>query len=99
MDGCDERFGVKSFGYEDVPICGMDYNTSELTGIDGSVYVQVHSNLWAKRDAPDDPIVYLGTGKHGSGIILRPLFVREGGVWQNVVNRKPAPDNIPLSKR
>lgn len=90
--------GEEAASCADVPICGMDYDTSELTGIDGYVYVQVHSNLWVRRDVPDDPVVYLGTGKHGSGIILRPLFVKHDGVWRNVVNGRVAPSAIPLAR-
>ncbi|MGN0078302.1 MAG: GAF domain-containing sensor histidine kinase [Coriobacteriales bacterium] len=39
-------------------------------------------------------VAYLGTGRHGGGIILRPLFIKESGSWVNATTGKEAPTEL-----
>ena len=39
-------------------------------------------------------IAYLGTGKHGDGIVLRPLFYESGGIWKNATTGREAPKEL-----
>lgn len=80
----------------DVLVCAMDREANLLFGEDGRTYCEVHPNLWAPRDAFACDVVYLGTSRHGSAIILKPLFVKMEHAWRNVISGRPAPSGISL---
>lgn len=59
----------------EVPVCGMKEGGPLLCAVDGRVFCEVATNLWANRDV-DEGVIYLGTNRHGGGIVLRALFAR-----------------------
>ena len=76
---------------EEVPVCDMDWEHSLLIGTDGRAYREIETNIWAASATPD--VLYLGTGRHGGGIVLRPLYVQICGTWLNVSTGRTAPFN------
>lgn len=73
----------------EIAVADMDYHLSELTGVDGSRFYEITSNLWARFGEDPLQVVYLGTGRHGGGIVLRPLYVCSPDGWINVSSGKP----------
>jgi len=51
-------------------------------------FYELNSNIWKERGSS---AAYLGTGRHGGGIMLRIMFVRVDGHWVNVATGQPAP--------
>ena len=84
--------GFATFG--DVLVCGMDGEANLLFGEDGRTYCEIHPNVWADRDDEAFRVAYLGTSRHGSWIILRPLFVFGNEGWVNAGNGRSAPQEI-----
>ncbi|WP_158539764.1 hypothetical protein [Gordonibacter sp. 28C] len=78
----------------EVSVRDMDHERSLLIGIDDRAYREVETNIWAAGEVPD--VLYLGTGRHGGGIVLRPLYVLADGTWLNVSTGRTAPfDTLP----
>lgn len=84
-------------GYRAVAIVGMDPDRRLLKGEDGLLYRECEPNTWVATDGPINA-VYLGTGRHGGGIVLRVLFVKseDGSGWVNATTGRPAPANAKL---
>ena len=80
-----------------ISVVGIDAERNLLKGEDGRLYRECEPNTWAAADGPIDA-VYLGTGRHGGGIVLRVLFVRscDGSGWVNATTGRPAPENAKL---
>lgn len=96
MDGASAmRAYLDSRGIAEVPICDMDRERFLLVDFDGRRYHEVKTNLWAEADNEARDIVYLGTGRHGGGIVLKPLFVKTNGLWINATTGREAPVNMP----
>lgn len=72
----------------DILIAGMDARSNVLIAADGRRFHEVNSNIWKVRG---EGAAYLGTGRHGGGITLRLLFVKDGDAWYNVETGRPAP--------
>lgn len=87
---------IKTQGISEVPICDMENSGPLLTGIDGRSFYEVDTNIWADAEH-DEGVMYLGTGRHGGGIVLRPLFVRMGDAWLNATTGKDAPSDLAAS--
>lgn len=85
---------VKAQGVGEVPICDMESDANLLYGVDGRVFCEVETNIWANRNRREG-VAYLGTGRHGGGIVLRPLFVEIDGEWFNATTGKPTPFVFP----
>lgn len=81
---------LSACGAGEVPICDMDSEANVLIGPDGRAFVEVETNIWVDRDR-FERVAYLGTGRHGGGIVLRPMFVKTEGVWKNVTTGREAP--------
>lgn len=79
--------------YPEVPVCSMDAAQGLLHGADGGTYAEVTTNIWMRQDQ-SQRVAYLGTGRHGGGIILRPLFIREGASWKNATTGAVAPAQL-----
>lgn len=79
----------------EVAVRDIDVERNVLIGVDGRSYVEAEPNTWVSETGDHD-VAYLGTGRHGGGIVLRPLFVRCAGMWLNTSTGKPAPSNINL---
>lgn len=88
IDRANRIEAVPSSG--EIAVADMDYQLSELTGVDGSRFYEITSNLWARFGENPPCVVYLGTGRHGGGIVLRPMYVRSSdGSWINTSSGKP----------
>lgn len=80
----------------EVGVVSIDRARGVLVGSDGRRYREWEPNTWAV-DGEDSPqVVYLGTGRHAGGIVLRPLFVYAAGEWVNATTGKPAPEHVLL---
>mgnify|MGYP004478641597 CR=1 FL=1 len=77
-----------------VSVVDMDRELNQLIGEDGRRYVEVEPNTWTCAD--DRSVVYLGTGRHGGGIVLRALYVRTDSGWVNATVGRPAPAHVRL---
>ena len=77
-----------------VAVVDMDRARNQLIGEDGRRFGEVEPNTWAALDDPS--VVYLGTGRHGGGIVLRALYVHEDGGWVNASTGRPAPAHVRL---
>lgn len=86
----------KPGGIPEVAICDMDSRTQLLTGVNGCVYREINTNIWVNA-LEYDGVAYLGTGRHGGGIILRPLFVESDGKWLNASTGAEAPRDLAES--
>ena len=80
----------------EVRVVDMDAAKNQLVGEDGSRFEEVETNIWGRVAPPAGlgrrRILYLGTGRHGGGIILRALYVRTAaGAWLNGATGAPAP--------
>ena len=86
-----------SLCYRAIAVVGVDSERNLLKGEDGRFYRECEPNTWAVADGPVDA-VYLGTGRHGGGSVLRVLFVRseDGSGWVNATTGRPAPENAKL---
>lgn len=51
-------------------------------------FFELNSNIWKERGSK---AAYLGTGRHGGGIVLRIMFVEVDGHWFNVATGQSAP--------
>lgn len=82
-------------GIGEVPICDIDRAATQLVDGEGRRYREVATNLWIEA-VPGTffDVVYLGTGRHGGGIVLRPLFAKEDGRWRNVSTGALAPAGL-----
>ncbi len=82
----------------EVGVVDMDGSKKQLVGADGKVYHEIDFNVWADVDLSrrDVEVVYLGTGRHGGGVTLRPLFFKEDGIWYNFTTGREAPDGMPF---
>lgn len=80
------------FGEREVRICDMDAPRHHLLDEAGGRYEEVETNIWGLVLPPGERrILYLGTGRHGGGIILRALYVRtDEGEWLNATTGDPA---------
>lgn len=74
----------------EVAVCDMDAKASLLIGVDGRRFEEVKTNLWMPVEGARDT-AYLGTGRHGGGIVLKPLYVALDGSWRNVTTGREAP--------
>lgn len=74
----------------EVQVCDLDREAGLLVGVDGRSFREVATNLWAPVDGVQD-LIYLGTGRHGAGITLKPLFMLIDGAWRNVTTGRLAP--------
>lgn len=81
-------------GIAPVAVAGIDAQAGQLIGEDGRRYTEIEPNLWVSLE--DSSVAYLGTGRHGGGIVLRALYVHDGGGWLNVTTGKPAPPGVRL---
>ncbi|MDO4291288.1 MAG: hypothetical protein Q4C41_08700 [Eggerthellaceae bacterium] len=72
-----------------VAVVDMDRERNQLIGEDGRRYAEVEPNTWTCVE--DRSVVYLGTGRHGGGIVLRALYVRTERGWVNATVGRPAP--------
>ena len=83
----------------EVGVVDMDRAGKRLVGIDGRTYHEVGFNVWVdtalSREAAD--VVYLGTGRHGGGVTLRPLFYKADGAWYNFTTGRRAPEGMPFA--
>lgn len=77
-----------------VAVVDMDRARNQLVGEDGRRYSEAEPNIWISADDPS--IAYLGTGRHGGGIVLRALYVHDGSRWLNASTGKPAPSKVKL---
>ena len=80
----------QSLGIAEIPICGVEKGYL-LRSADGRVFREIKTNIW--MDAAADTrktgnIAYLGTGRHGDVIVLRPLFINIEGEWINASTGK-----------
>lgn len=98
MDAQKVAAYVKSHEIVEVPICDMQSVGSLLEGVDGRTFREIATNIWANVEGGDG-VVYLGTGRHGGGIVLRPLFVMLDGVWVNASTGKEAQPELAGSFR
>lgn len=80
------------------PVCGMDYDRITLKDTRGREYVEACTNIWVTGSDDVCNAAYLGCGKHGAGILLRPLFGRIDGQWYNLGTGQPAPEGLTLPK-
>ncbi len=85
----------QSLGIAEVPICGVEKGYL-LRSADGRVFREIKTNIW--MDAAVDTrktgnIAYLGTGRHGDVIVLRPLFINIEGEWINASTGKKSSFN------
>ncbi len=72
-------------GAREVPIAGMSKDKERLISSSGeSFYELACSNLWRSDDADKRDFLYVGTGKHAGGVVLRPVLANVGGHWINV---------------
>ncbi len=63
--------------------------TTSATDTGGKrAFFELNSNIWKERGSS---AAYLGTGRHGGGIMLRIMFVEVDGSWLNVATGQPAP--------
>ena len=81
--------------FPEVAVCDIDAPGNRLIGADGRSSAEADPNTWVPETGFRD-VVYLGTGRHGGGVVLRPLFVKRAGVWINVSTGKPAPSGVSL---
>lgn len=95
MDAKTVKQLLRDKGVTEVPIVDMDYNKSLLYGSTGQVFREVSTNLWV---TDDEDVAYLGTGRHGGGIILRAMFVKVDGEWVNVVTGNNASFKVMASE-
>ena len=80
----------------EVGVVSIDKTRGLLVGSDGRSYREWEPNTWADSGEARPQVVYLGTGRHGGGIVLRPLFVRTSDGWVNATTGRPAPDHVRL---
>ena len=80
---------------KEIPIASI-CSLHSLLGKDGLVYHEIETNLWAAGSESECAVVYLGTGRHGDGIVLRPLFIKDGDVWRNIATNEIAPAGMPF---
>lgn len=94
--GTDSTGAARTVGKRIAPVAVIDMDRARnvLVGEDGRRYREAESNTWVAVDDPS--VVYLGTGRHGGGIVLRALYVRSGGEWVNATTGKPAPEHVTL---
>ena len=75
----------------DIYIKGIDKEAHQLIDADGRRFEEIETNIWGETGIARE-ILYLGTGRHGGGVMLRPLFLRtSGGTWLNSTTGKVAP--------
>lgn len=74
----------RSSAAAEVPVCDMTDAPLRLYDKDGCAYKEVDTNIWMKADEPSDA-AYVGTSKHGGGVVLRLMFVKDDGRWVNVI--------------
>lgn len=88
VDGVFERFGER-----EVRICDMDAAKNQLIDECGRRYEEVETNIWGPLSPKGARrILYLGTGRHGGGIILRALYAKtDAGEWLNSATGERAP--------
>lgn len=85
---CEEQ------GVAPVRICGIDAGRGLLEAEGGELFHEVATNLWAPLDRRAPRAVYLGTGRHQGGLVLRPLYADFGKGWRNISTGKPAPEGM-----
>ena len=83
-------------GIAEVAVRDMDQQKSLIIGVDERVYHEVATNIWAAEAERDCEVAYLGTGRHGGGIVLRPLFLKIDGAWYNASTGREAPAGMPF---
>lgn len=71
----------------DIQICDMQRMPNVLYSSEGREFREVKTNIWAEN-GPDSDALYLSTGRHNGGIMLRLLFVKIDGVWRNALTGK-----------
>ncbi len=81
--------------FKEIPVKSIR-SLHSLLGMDGLIYHEIETNLWAVSSELECTVVYLGTGRHGDGIVLRPLFIKDGEVWRNIVTNEIAPAGMPF---
>lgn len=81
-------------GVAPVRICGIDAGRGLLEAEGGALFHEVATNLWAPLDRRAPRAVYLGTGRHQGGLVLRPLYADFGKGWRNISTGKPAPEGM-----
>ena len=81
---------AKARAVAEVAVCDMDAKASLLIGVDGRRFKEVKTNLWMPIEGVRDT-AYLGPGRHGGGIVLKPLYVALDGSWRNVTTGREAP--------
>lgn len=81
------------YGPREVLICDMDAGKHQLIDEAGNRYEEVETNIWGRMEGQGSRrVLYLGTGRHGGGIILRALYVKDdAGAWLNGSTGRPAP--------
>ena len=89
------KMHLSSRGIAEIPICDMDRERFVLVDFGGRRYHELKTNLWTEADDDGQDIVYLGTGRHSGGIVLKPLFVKISGRWFNVTTGQEAPVDQP----
>lgn len=98
-DRYDMRDHLAERNIGEVPIRDMDRSQSLLVDERGRRYHEINTNIWARTDGGLRDVVYLGTGRHGGGITLRPLYVKVEGVWRNATTGREAPADMPYPRK
>lgn len=80
----------------EVAVCGIDRERGLLLGADGQAFREWEPNTWVVAGEEHPGVVYLGTGRHGGGIVLRPLFVRDVAGWRNASTGARPPAGVAL---
>lgn len=79
----------------DVYVRDIDKVLNHLMDARGRRFAEMGANVWGKVGARDRAILYCGTGRHGGGVMLRPLFLRvDEGTWLNATTGRPAPTSL-----
>ena len=89
----DAYFASEGANPREVKIDDMDAPKHQLMDAAGHRFEEVETNIWGRMDeGASRRVLYLGTGKHAGGIILRALYFKlESGEWINASTGSPAP--------
>lgn len=81
----------------EVAVVDVNGAAKRLIGANGRTYHEIETNIWA--DTPpeegESDVVFLGTSRHGGGIVLRPLYLCIDGTWRNATTGREAPCGMP----
>lgn len=80
---------AKNFEH-DIPVASMAKNSAFLLDPEGRMFQEVNSNIWMQ---PHANAAYLGTSRHGGGMVLRLMFVKIDDEWINATTGREATVN------